>query len=469
MTLMVFLVVTPCSLLHFSCPPPSASCSQGVTGDLQLLQVSIASSSDDAGWHITNVTSGGGSSNSSSTTIPAAAPQPPSTTQPQRSLPCSVTLAPGELRSCFFRLFSPGAAGKAVAALGAAPGGSSGRGAVNDGHTALGQQQQPQQQAGMLLPIAQGPLKYFSRQALLQQQQQQHQANLRSTVPHAAFVSDAPADVLLLWQLQPSRPGQAAAEQQQQQQQQQQEQQVAPRIGLLAFHDLCGAARLNPLRVALSGPGLSVTLTHDFRSSPLCLARLSLRVRNCGITPLLAELHTAEAGGGSGCDMERHAHRHSWIASAAPPGSRHAQQALLAAPFAPAAAAGGGGIGGSGGTAPASPVTPVDTTVPSTSATATHEEEVLAGLPPGPTHMWLGPAVAPLPPLQPGSTAEVEVTVALQRPGLYILDDYAVHWRCSSSTGSQSSGATSGVKMGEATLLRVDASGAAGHGAGAAR
>jgi hypothetical protein len=83
------------------------------------------------------------------------------------------------------------------------------------------------------------------------------------------------------------------------------------------------------------------------------------------------------------------------------------------------------------------------------------EQEVQAGLPPGPDHVWCGVTRTTLESLQPGGSADVALQVAVFRPGVYVIDDYAVDWAV--AEGAAGARRRQGSKMGEPSVLRVDA------------
>jgi hypothetical protein len=79
---------------------------------------------------------------------------------------------------------------------------------------------------------------------------------------------------------------------------------------------------------------------------------------------------------------------------------------------------------------------------------------VQAGLPPSAEHVWCGVTCVPVRQLEPGSSAEVVLQVAVFKPGVYVLDDYGVDWRCEGMTGPGGR-VRQGSKVGEAIVLKV--------------
>jgi len=83
------------------------------------------------------------------------------------------------------------------------------------------------------------------------------------------------------------------------------------------------------------------------------------------------------------------------------------------------------------------------------------QQEVQAGLPPGPDHVWCGVTRVTLESLQPGSSAEVALQVAVFRPGIYVVDDYVVDWQLLEG-GGPGGRRRQGSKLGEPAVLRVE-------------
>jgi hypothetical protein len=80
---------------------------------------------------------------------------------------------------------------------------------------------------------------------------------------------------------------------------------------------------------------------------------------------------------------------------------------------------------------------------------------VQAGLPPSAEHVWCGATCVPVRQLEPGGSVEAVLQVAVFKPGVYVLDDYGVDWRCE---GMQGPGGRvrQGSKVGEAVVLKVE-------------
>ncbi len=93
------------------------------------------------------------------------------------------------------------------------------------------------------------------------------------------------------------------------------------------------------------------------------------------------------------------------------------------------------------------------------------QQEFQAGLPPGPDHVWCGVTRVTLEALQPGSSADVALQVAVFRPGVYVIDDYVVEWQlvdgwtgaAAAAGGGGGRRRQGGSKMGEPAVLRVEA------------
>lgn len=86
------------------------------------------------------------------------------------------------------------------------------------------------------------------------------------------------------------------------------------------------------------------------------------------------------------------------------------------------------------------------------------QQEFQAGLPPGPDHVWCGVTRVTLEALQPGSSADVALQVAVFRPGVYVVDDYVVEWQLVEGPGGVAGAGRrrQGSKMGEPAVLRVE-------------
>ena len=74
--------------------------------------------------------------------------------------------------------------------------------------------------------------------------------------------------------------------------------------------------------------------------------------------------------------------------------------------------------------------------------------------------------MAPVGPLGPGATAEVDLSVAVFRPGVYVLDDYVVDWEVPAGSFRPAERGLRGSRMGEPFVLRVEAAGDSSGGSG---
>jgi hypothetical protein len=227
----------------------------------------------DGGWRLAGLSSAAALAPSS-----AAGGE---STQLLHTLSPDVTLQPGDAASIFYLLQPPHAPAPA--------GGSSGA------------QHAPPAKGSVPVasgaPVVRGPLAHFYQAEKRAAAAAAHLAALAAgsvedggaASSSRQLLSDPPVDVLLLWRTRPvlaadggaaaAGPGSAPP---------------PPRMGLFQLFDACRQLRSSLVRVLLQPAQLSVV--HDFRAHSMCVAPITLSVRNCGALPALLTIQVRGCG-----------------------------------------------------------------------------------------------------------------------------------------------------------------------------